>query len=136
MRLSCKYFFVLNTMAYTTKVKIILSAIFDSSDQCLNYNKIKKLLLDNDINPDKSTIYRQLKSMEKKEVIYSQIINRNLTWSKISKKTHGHFVCIGCAKIICINLNDTIIEQVNQNYKNQINSVKNIQLLGECLNCA
>ena len=108
-------------------------ALLLSENGILNANDLQNML-----NVDKATIYRNLKTLLKKKII-REILTDEKTFYEINCNIHNpihpHFECIKCKKIFCLkplSAEDTI--NLSHYTDFEINTI-DIKLKGICNEC-
>ena len=107
-------------------------AILLSQKGILNAKELQNLL-----NVDKATIYRNIKSLLKKQII-REISSKKSFYEincNIHNPVHPHFECIKCKKIFCLKpLSSKDIINISSYTDFKINSI-DIKIKGICNEC-
>lgn len=123
-----------------TKIHQKIHAILTRANQPLSARDILKKLEQLKLPVNKTTVYRQLTSLEKKRaVIAVQFDDRNRRYEVLdSKKHHHHAVCLRCGKIedITIPENFAQIEKTVSRQHRFIITRHALEFFGYCENCA
>lgn len=78
-----------------------------------------------------ATVYRFLRELRKNNQIHSYLCNRKTVYS-ISEKTHCHFLCQQCGKVLHISIES--IDFLKRNFKGEICHFQ-INVEGICESC-
>lgn len=121
---------------YQTKLKDALVNLFSTSGIFYTISGILEYLNTIGLEPNKTSIYRQLSSMEIDEKIYCTKINSNQCWGQMVHKNHDHFVCLNCQKISCIHFKLETKNLIQSEIKSEISVfMKSIRIEGLCSSC-
>ena len=104
-----------------TTARIALLNILEKSNKPLCYEDIKL-----DISMDKATFYRNISKFEKENIVNSFESNDRKRYYELKLTQHGHFVCISCNKVECLEKLDIKLEGY---------TVNNIIVNGKCKSC-
>jgi Fur family transcriptional regulator, ferric uptake regulator len=115
---------------YNTKLFLALVKLFKSSKKPISYSTIEEQLVKSAVIFNRSTLYRQLASLEKSKQIQSIFSLKGQLWQKYNKVKHAHLECQNCHKITCLDFGSINISNKN-NF--QINSINLIGLCAQCL---
>jgi len=85
-----------------TKQKDIIEQEIKNYDGIFNAERILKKIKEKDKKISSATVYRFLKNLRKNNRIGYYICNRKTIYS--NKKSHCHFICSNCKKIIHFNV--------------------------------
>lgn len=126
---------------YKTSIRTALEEIFGLDgpvdtklNKFIDIKNIQELLALKQIKPNKTTIYRQLESLEKSRKLTTSQVKGSQVWSTYEHKNHNHFVCDKCYKIICVHLENTLINQIRKQTSSQF-QYSNLRIEGKCLEC-
>lgn len=121
------------------RMTIIKKAIIDVLliNHCLLSKKelVEKLKVKK-INPDRSTIYRELQFLTKKNVITKNTIS-GIDYFEIPKDHHHHLVCLVCNSISKVEIGNHLKKQEEQIAKqNRFNIINHsLEFYGYCHKC-
>ena len=104
-----------------TTARITLLDILKKANKPLSYEDIKQ-----DISMDKATFYRNMSKFEEEDITNSFESNDKKRYYELKLSVHGHFVCITCNKIECLDTLDIKLEGY---------TINNIIVNGNCKNC-
>ena len=110
-----------NTVLHKQLINIL------NKNKVVNYSSIIEFLNKIDLKFNKSSIYRQLKSMEDLGRIYSFNLNSTQHWELSMRGSHAHFICSECSVITCLNQLNIELEGY------QINEISFKGLCNKCL---
>jgi len=125
------------TIRQTKIRKAIINALI-SSNCLLNKNQLLEKLKSQKIKPDRSTIYRELKSLENNNIILKNNILGTDYYEILDKHHHHHIVCLKCNKIKSFDI--CKYKSIINKLKDQIQDfaiIKNhsFELFGICNSC-
>ena len=104
-----------------TTARVALLEILKKAKKPLSYEDIKS-----NISMDKATFYRNMTKFEEQGILNSFEANDKKRYFELKLKPHGHFVCIICNKIECLNDLDIKLEGY---------TVNNVIVNGKCKDC-
>ncbi|MCV6608034.1 MAG: transcriptional repressor [Campylobacterales bacterium] len=81
----------------TTARKELLE-LFSKATTPLSYEDLK-----NSLTMDKATFYRNISKFEEEGIVDSFESNDKKRYFELKKACHGHFLCVKCNKVECIN---------------------------------
>jgi len=95
-----------------TKIKIGILDILIEKDCLVSRKEIAKLLLDREIDMDRSSLYRELQFLLKNKIITETHINGE-DYFEIENKGchHHHLICLNCKNIEKIKMNNHLEEE-------------------------
>jgi len=119
-----------------TKIKKAIINILSENSCLLHKNELIKNLKNQKIIPNRSTIYRELKTLEKNNIIKRSIILGN-DYYEISKDHHHHIICLKCNKISKVVMNNHLENQEKQiTKKTKFDIIKHsLEFYGYCSAC-
>ncbi len=121
------------------RITPIKKAIIDYliSKECLiTTEQIKTHLISIKLNPDRSTIFRELRSLSNDGIIVKNSIN-GTDYYEIPLHHHHHLVCLKCKKIMKIELHDQLTRLENELAQNNnfIITGHFLEFFGHCQKC-
>ena len=81
-----------------TTARIALLDIFENTKKPISYEDIK-----NSLSMDKATFYRNVTKFQEEGILNSFESNDKKRYFEIHRKLHGHFVCVQCNALECID---------------------------------
>jgi len=126
-----------SAMLYSTAPRTNILNVLLKAKKPLNQKQITKKLGKNRHN--KTTIYRTLHTLSKKNLIHKAYIDKKASHYELAKncgktRCHPHFTCSKCGKTIC--LTRISIPLVKGLKKGFVLHRQKLQLLGLCPNCS
>lgn len=120
-----------------TKTKKAILNILSKNKCLLSKKELVKELEKQKITPNRSTIYRELKFLEKNNIILKNIILGS-DYYEMAQNNHHHIICLKCNKIE--NFDICKYNLVIKNLKNKIQEFAQItnhsfELFGICNSC-
>lgn len=120
-----------------TKIKKAIVDIL-AEDRCLlaKAELLKKLKIKR-INPDRSTVYRELQFLMENNIIVKNTILGVDYYEILQNHHHHHLVCMGCNSISKVEMNNHLKKQEQQITKqNKFNIVNHsLEFYGYCHKC-
>jgi Fe2+ or Zn2+ uptake regulation protein len=121
-----------------TKLKKAILQIMSEEKRPLTVIQILDLLKRKNINPNKSSIYRFLQTMQEEKLLRIEALNPGEAHFELAiGQTHNHFTCLQCSKIICLDavpgVKD-ISNQITSMYGVQVENEK-VNITGTCAEC-
>ncbi|KKP33014.1 MAG: hypothetical protein A2312_01145 [Candidatus Staskawiczbacteria bacterium RIFOXYB2_FULL_32_9] len=119
-----------------TKIrKAVISSLGEGCCLLTKEELIKKLK-NKKINPDRSTIYRELQFLTKNHIILKNTISGK-DYYEIPKDHHHHLICLKCSLIIKVDITNHLKKQEKQIAKqNQFNIINHsLEFYGYCHAC-
>lgn len=119
-----------------TKTKKAIIDILFKNHCCLTRQEIIKKLKIKKIKPDRSTIYRELHFLTKKNIIIKNIINKT-DYYEIPKDHHHHLICLNCNSLSKVKIANHLKKQEKQIAKqNNFNIIgHSLDFYGYCYKC-
>ena len=119
-----------------TKIKKAIIDVLSESECLLTKNDLIKKLQAKKINPNRSTIYRELQFLTKNNIIVKNTI-LGVDHYEIPQEHHHHLVCLGCQKIDKIKLDNHLHKQEQQiAQQNKFNIINHsLEFNGYCHQC-
>jgi Fur family ferric uptake transcriptional regulator len=104
-----------------TTARVVLLDILRDANKPLSYEDIKS-----NISMDKATFYRNIAKFEEQGILNSFESNDKKRYFELRLTPHGHFVCLECNKIECLNDLDIKLDGY---------IVNNVIVNGKCKDC-
>lgn len=119
-----------------TKTKKAIIDILLKNHCCLTRENLIKKLKAKKIKPDRSTIYRELQFLIKKNIIVKNTI-AGVDYYEIPKDHHHHLVCLSCNSVNKIKMTNHLKKQEEQiARKNNFNIISHsLEFYGYCYKC-
>jgi Fur family ferric uptake transcriptional regulator len=119
-----------------TKLKKAIIEILSKECCLLSRQELIARLNKQKVNPDRSTIYRELLNLSKNSIIiHSHILGKD--YYEIPRKHHHHLICVNCRKISQIEFGHPLAKQekliARKNNFNIINHL--LEFYGYCHAC-
>jgi Fur family ferric uptake transcriptional regulator len=108
-----------------------------SNEECLiSSNDLLSQLKMLNVNPNRSTIYRELQFLTKNNVIIKNTIS-GVDYYEMPHDHHHHLVCMGCNSIIKVEISNHLEKQEKQIAKqNKFNIINHsLEFYGYCNKC-
>src|SRR3989339_706065 len=116
-----------------------LIEVFEKTAMPLTVPAIQKYLSQRNIIPNKTSLYRQIDSLLKSDILQKVSLKNDITHYEKTKNHHHHFVCETCESIQCIDdpSLENAIHQFESNLKQKGLKTKTHQLsfIGTCKQC-
>lgn len=102
--------------------------------------QVMKKLRENDLSPNKSTIYRIFDKLKEKKVVSEMVLKNGITYYEIkSNHHHHHFLCESCDTVYCLATchSDTLTFDIKKLVPNKNFNVNyhEFTLYGQCDLC-
>jgi Fur family ferric uptake transcriptional regulator len=119
-----------------TKIRKSIIEVLSLEECLLSRQEIIDKLKIKSINPDRSTVYRELLFLTENQLIQKNIIGK-MDYYEIPKIHHHHLVCLKCHKIENIKMKNFLKNQERQiNKKNKFNIINHsLEFYGFCQKC-
>lgn len=119
-----------------TKIKKAIVDILTESHCLLSKPDLVEKLKAKKITPDRSTIYRELQFLIKKNIIVKNTIAR-VDYYEIPQDHHHHLVCVNCKSIRRVEMGNHLEKQEKQIAKqNKFNIINHsLEFYGYCHKC-
>jgi len=119
-----------------TKTKKAIIDILSQNHCLLSKQALIERLKVLNINPDRSTIYRELQFLTKNNIVINNTI-AGVDYFEIPQDHHHHLVCLTCGEISQINIGNHLEEQEKQIAKqNKFNIINHsLEFYGYCHKC-
>jgi Fe2+ or Zn2+ uptake regulation protein len=119
-----------------TKIKKAIIDILSENHCLLAKVELVEKLKTKKINPDRSTIYRELQALTKNNIIIKNTL-AGIDYYEIPQDHHHHLVCINCNSISKIKIGNHLERQEKQiAKKNKFNVVNHsLEFYGYCHKC-
>ena len=127
---------IISSAGRITKIKkAIIDALLESCCFLTKTELIKKLK-SKKIHPDRSTIYRELKFLEKNNIVIRNTI-LGTDYYEIPQTHHHHLVCVKCNKIDKVEIDNRLKKEEKQiAQKNKFNIINHsLEFYGYCHKC-
>jgi len=120
----------------TTARKAILIC-FSKQQEPIDYEQIMSFLTDNLVLVNKTTVYRQLDSLQKNGIIQEIDLGEGKKRYEITSRHHHHLLCSRCKKIECIEFHENLDPQLSEISKSTKFKVTGhiLEFLGICEQC-
>ncbi|NCD11546.1 MAG: transcriptional repressor [Epsilonproteobacteria bacterium] len=105
-----------------TTARFSILMVLKKASQPMNYEQIKEKM---DSAMDKATFYRNIALFEEAGMVHKFEGDDRKWYFELSGKTHAHFICEQCHRIICMDVDFGEVE----------GEVKSIVLKGICKAC-
>ena len=115
--------------------------ILNKSIHALSISQIMQELQNNNLTPNKTTLYRLLHKLERDSKVYGITRNNGVTYYEVKKKhRHHHFFCNSCEAVYCLDecqliTNNINLKQLLPNNNFQITN-HDFNLYGTCSTCS
>lgn len=113
--------------------------ILDLSDEPITVTAILQILDKNRLNPNKTTVYRELETLVKHKILFEVDFGEGKKRYELASETqHPHLICSDCGSIKCGRLNITIESWLNSfcTQNNFKMSGHTLEFYGLCDKCA
>ena len=123
----------MNKKIYKTKLYYELIKCFNYTSNPLSLNDIKNTL---NITCNKTTLYRQLDQLVSDNYLSVFKMEKNQVWEKKPATDHSHLECIRCKKVICLEIDPSLMFNVINKevpISNKINSIVSISVKCRCI---
>lgn len=119
-----------------TKIKKAVIDLLSENHCLLSKQELIDRLKAKKINPDRSTIYRELKFLMKNNIIIKNTIG-GIDYYESPKDHHHHLVCLNCKSITRLEMDNHLEKQEKQIAKqNKFNIVHHsLEFYGHCHKC-
>jgi Fur family transcriptional regulator, ferric uptake regulator len=119
-----------------TKIKKAIIDILSENHCLLSKAELINKLNSIKINPNRSTIYRELQFLTKSGIIIKNTIS-GIDYYEIPKDHHHHLVCLGCNRIDKVKITNQLEKQEKQIAKqNNFNIINHsLEFYGYCRKC-
>lgn len=119
-----------------TKAKKTIIDVLSENHCLLSKRELAEKLKTKKIKPDRSTIYRELQFLTKKNIVIKNTI-AGIDYYEIPQGHHHHLVCMGCNSISRVDIGNHLEKQekkiAKQNKFNIINH--SLEFYGYCHKC-
>lgn len=99
-------------MRQTPLLQAVLN-ILATNPQPLSVPEIRQRLRQQNLNPNKTTLYRMLGKLVQESTLETLLIDPKMAYYELKTKHHHHFWCDNCATIRCIS-NSKLEKQIHQ----------------------
>jgi len=125
-----------SSLGRLTKTKKAIIDILSSSRCLLKKTELVEKLKSKKINPDRSTIYRELQFLTKTNIITKNSIS-GIDYYEMPRDHHHHLICIGCDSINRVEANSHLEKQEKQIVKQKKFRIINhsLEFYGYCHKC-
>lgn len=97
-----------------SKLRDKILEVLDLSDEPITVQDLQKILKDAKLEPNKTTVYRELETLEHNKVINTVDLGEGKKRYELStESSHPHLICTNCGSIKCAKLNITIESWLN-----------------------
>lgn len=119
-----------------TKIKKAIIAVLSEKHCLLTKTELVEKLTARKINPDRSTIYRELLFLEKNNIVVKNTI-LGAGYFEIPKNHHHHLICINCNSIGYVEMSNHLKKHEKQIAKqNKFNIINHsLEFYGYCRKC-
>lgn len=119
-----------------TKLKKALLDIFSCHCCLLSKEEIVKRLKRKRLEPDRTTLYRELLSMTEKRLIHKSTI-AGTDYYEMPQDHHHHLICVGCKKIEHVEMGHHLEAQEKKIAKEKQFDIINhsLEFFGYCRKC-
>jgi Fe2+ or Zn2+ uptake regulation protein len=119
----------------TKTKKAIIDTLFENRCLLPKAELIRKLKVNN-IKPNRSTIYRELKFLTKSNIVFKNTI-AGIDYYEIPQEHHHHFICIGCNLIQKVKMRNYLEKKEKQIVKEGNFNIINhsLEFYGYCNKC-
>lgn len=122
-----------------TPLRIALLQIFSAEKSPFSVAEIEKKLAKKKLFPNKTSLYRQMETLEEKNILSKTIFTNGVAHYEMHADHHHHFQCDGCQKIECIHdrdIEDAIHALEHELQKKGLSHLSHhFSLSGMCKNC-
>ena len=125
-------------MKQTPLLAAVLS-LFDQAKKPLSVPKIQVRLKEQNLEPNKTTLYRMLEKLVQEKVVQELLLDPKVTYYEKISHHHHHFKCDSCDTIECVE--DPELETHIHALEEKLNaqglrvSEHHFSLNGTCSNC-
>ncbi len=85
-----------------------VTTLLEKADKPLSVPEMQVLLVDQNLTPNKTTLYRMLDKLVTDEMVEALLLDPKVTYYEIKTHHHHHFRCQGCDTIKCVD--DPVLE--------------------------
>jgi Fur family ferric uptake transcriptional regulator len=119
-----------------TKIRSEIIRIMSDEECLISSNDLLSHLKKLNVNPNRSTIYRELQFLTKNNVIIKNTIS-GVDYYEIPHDHHHHLVCLGCNSISKVEISNHLEKQEKQIAKqNKFNIINHsLEFYGYCHKC-
>jgi Fe2+ or Zn2+ uptake regulation protein len=121
-----------------TKLRQKILEILEMSDDPLSVAELQSKLLNSELNPNKTSIYRELDMLVKEEVLSQVDLLEGMKRYEFQVgESKNHLVCNLCGEIISARLNSTIsawLDKFCRQYEFEMSKCL-LEFFGTCKNC-
>ena len=121
-----------------TRIRENLILVFSKSTQPLSIPEINLAVQNNELNPNKSTLYREIDFLKSQKIIKELDFGENKKrYELISSSPKNHLVCLKCKKIFDFQANFNLEKEDKRVYKQTGFKIirYSLELFGLCINC-
>lgn len=102
--------------------------------------QIQDVLSSQELNPNKSTLYRLMEKLVAKDYLTAIVFSNQKTYYEINNHNHHHhhFFCTSCENIVCLSSCQLNVSQFNEMVPETLGKVSShdFNLYGKCTSCS
>ncbi len=120
-----------------TPVRLKTMQFLENSNEPVDANMVYDYLKDNEINPDKATIFRMMNLFIEKGITKQvKFLEAQTRYELSNKKHHHHLICVNCGRIEEVE-GDILKQMEDEIYsKNRFKvDYHTLEFYGHCKNC-
>ncbi|MEI9966601.1 MAG: Fur family transcriptional regulator [Candidatus Moraniibacteriota bacterium] len=121
-----------------TAVRRELVRLFSVSSKPLSVSDLLERLGRRGVQPNKTTVYRELETLQKLGVIQPVSLGeRAVFYERLAQEHHHHLVCLGCERVEDVHLDEQAIRREERRLGRQgfLVSRHALEFFGWCIQC-